>query len=613
MYFKNDLIKIWFQETLLVFSQRMKYTLQQQSILASEGNIKINAVAGSGKTTTMIEYAKTKPPKSKILYLAFNKSVKIEAEQKFSKHKLTNVRIETAHSLAFRNIVAGSNYKIKLGDYKPYELVQLLAMTGSSTNHELFIIANHILKMASLFCNSNAQKVSEIDYLKTVLDSKANAFVKHNFKTIEQFTRQFLAKMNHGEIEITHDFYLKKFQLSNPVLPFDYILFDEGQDASPAMLDVFLKQSNAIKVIVGDTHQQIYSWRYAVNSLEQVHFKSFDLNNSFRFGSKIALLANEILFLKNKLKTFQSIEIIGLGTSNEKKSHAVIARTNLGLLMKAITFITDNRKIKHLYFEGNFNSYTYADEGASLYDVLNLYNKKHFLIRDELLKTMHSVLELEDYIEKTEDKQLQMMLDIVKEYEDEIPALLKQIKEKHVGDAEKHKAEIIFSTVHRCKGMEYDVVELANDFTTEEKIDRQKKQPEFEQQKDRIEEEINLLYVAITRARSLLKIPEELIPENFKIDATIEIIKKPAVKTKPDLVLPDYSTRNKRKILQDVDSYFKIGKEKNSSAYQPWTSEQDKRLEKMFDEGVTYQEMAFYFERTKGAVMSRLRKIGILS
>lgn len=106
MYFKNDLIKIWFQERLLVFSQRMKYTLQQQSILASEGNIKINAVAGSGKTTTMIEYAKTKPPKSKILYLAFNKSVKIEAEQKFSKHKLTNVRIETAHSLAFRNIVA---------------------------------------------------------------------------------------------------------------------------------------------------------------------------------------------------------------------------------------------------------------------------------------------------------------------------------------------------------------------------------------------------------------------------------------------------------------------------------------------------------------------------
>lgn len=591
----------------------MNLTLQQQTILASEGNIKINAVAGSGKTTTIIEYAKTRPAHAKILYLAFNKSVKLEAEHKFTKHKLTNVRIETAHSLAFRNIVIGTNYKIKLGDYKPYELVRLLEMTGSSANHELFIIANHILKMASLFCNSSAQKVSEIDYVKTITDVKAKSFVKHNFKYIEQFTRQFLAKMNSGEIEITHDFYLKKFQLSNPVLPFDYILFDEGQDASPAMLDIFLKQQYATKVIVGDTHQQIYSWRYAINSLEHVDFKSFDLNNSFRFGNKIASLANESLLLKSKLKDFKPFEVVGLGINKEKKTQAVIARTNLGLLMKAITFITDNRKVKHIYFEGNFNSYTYADEGASLYDVLNLYNKKHFLIRDELLKTMHSIVELEDYIEKTEDKQLLMMLDIVKEYENEIPSLLKQIKDKHVGDAEKHKAEIIFSTVHRCKGMEYDVVELANDFTTEEKIERQKKQPEFKEQKDRIEEEINLLYVAITRAKSLLKIPEEILPENFVIDASIEIIKKPEPKKIPDLVLPDYSSRSKRAILQDVDSYYHKAKEKNPSAYQPWTREQDKELEEMFDNGQSYQEMATHFERTKGAIMSRLRKIGVLA
>ena len=89
--------------------------------------------------------------------------------------------------------------------------------------------------------------------------------------------------MNKGEIEITHDFYLKKFQLSNPVLYYDYILFDEGQDASPAMLDVFLKQQ-ATKVIVGDTHQQIYGWRFAVNSLEQVDFTTYHLSTSFRFG-----------------------------------------------------------------------------------------------------------------------------------------------------------------------------------------------------------------------------------------------------------------------------------------------------------------------------------------
>jgi hypothetical protein len=104
-----------------------------------------------------------------------------------------------------------------------------------------------------------------------------------------------------------------------------------------------------------------------------------------------------------------------------------------------------------------------------------------------------------------------------------------------------------------------------------------------------------------------------MLPENFVIDASIEIIKKPEPKKKPDLVLPDYSSRSKRAILQDVDSYYHKAKEKNPSAYQPWTREQDKELEEMFDNGQSYQEMANHFERTKGAIMSRLRKIGVLA
>jgi Flp pilus assembly CpaF family ATPase len=52
----------------------MKLTQEQIDIVQSTGNIKINAVAGSGKTTTIIEYAKARPANSRILYLAFIKS-----------------------------------------------------------------------------------------------------------------------------------------------------------------------------------------------------------------------------------------------------------------------------------------------------------------------------------------------------------------------------------------------------------------------------------------------------------------------------------------------------------------------------------------------------------
>ena len=43
----------------------MELTKEQYDIINSKGDIKINAVAGSGKTTTIIEYAKARPKESK--------------------------------------------------------------------------------------------------------------------------------------------------------------------------------------------------------------------------------------------------------------------------------------------------------------------------------------------------------------------------------------------------------------------------------------------------------------------------------------------------------------------------------------------------------------------
>ena len=254
----------------------MKLTEEQEAIIHSEGDIKINAVAGSGKTTTIIEYAKARPKNARILYLAFNRSVKLEAVKKFEQHKLLHVTVETAHSLAYRNIVFRYGYKVRNQGYKTHEIAELLGLKGNGEKHHEYIIANHINKFISLFCNSDKPKVQDVNYLETVSEVKAKAFVKTFYPFIQTQTRILLAKMDRGEIEITHDFYLKKFQLQNPVLPFDYILFDEGQDASPAMLDIFLKQP-ACKVIFGDTHQQIYSWRYAVNSLEKTGFATVSI------------------------------------------------------------------------------------------------------------------------------------------------------------------------------------------------------------------------------------------------------------------------------------------------------------------------------------------------
>ena len=582
----------------------MELTEEQQNIIASTGNIKINAVAGSGKTTTIIEYASSRPKDSKILYLAFNKSVKTEAVKRFADKNLRNVKVETAHSLAYRHIVYRNHYQVRPQGYKTYEIAELLGLQGNGERHAEYIVANHINRFITYFCNSDKKKVQDLNYLDVVSDCKATTFVRTFYDYIETQTRWFLSKMNSGEIEITHDFYLKKFQLSRPTLAYDYILFDEGQDASSAMLDIFFRQK-ATKVIVGDTHQQIYGWRHAVNSLEKANFKTYHLSTSFRFSQDIARLATEVLQWKKYLGEENQYTIVGKGTTDQVHSKAVIARTNLGLLLKAIEYVTEEKKVKDIYFEGNINSYTYADEGASLYDVLHLSNGRRGLIRDKLIREMKDLEDLEDYIENTEDVQMSMMVEIVREYGNKIPGIIKTIKAQHV---EKDKAEMIFSTVHRCKGMEYDSIQLVNDFIPEERLEKISGDAKKEDTNmAKLNEEINLLYVAITRTKHKLYISETLLPQDFPKSPHIHVIKAPVEEPEETPVvavksaLPG-SASERAYSADEVRMEYQ-------QAYQPWTPERDAELRMMYEEGVNTKDLAKHFGRTKGAIRSRIKKL----
>jgi F-box protein, helicase, 18 len=573
----------------------MKLTSEQIDIISSKGNSKINAVAGSGKTTTLIEYAKARSDNGNILYLAFNKSVKIEAEKKFAEAGVTNVQIETAHSLAYHHIVKGTNYRVKReGTYRTQEIAEILGLNSLGEKHLEFVLANHINKFATYFCNSSKAKVQELEYEDILFDAKARQFAQSFRNDIYKQTRLLLSKMDKGEIELTHDFYLKKFQQSRPRLYYDFILFDEGQDASEAMLDVFLNQT-AIKVIVGDTHQQIYGWRYAVNSLEKVDFPDYYLSSSFRFDNEIASLATRILKWKRHYQKAERIIINGFADNEKIETRAVLARTNIALLVKAIELIIEKREVSKVYFEGRIETYTYADDGASIYDVLNLHLNKHHLIKDKLIASMQNTGDLKEYIEKTEDAQLDLILKVVEKYEADLPNYIKTIKENHLENNDKAKAEIIFSTVHRCKGMEYDEVTLTNDFITEEKLLKQLEENDVKKLNlAKISEEINLLYVAVTRTRNKLNIPIELVP--------ISRINK--------IVPPVDEDENKTVSFPEAKVYSldKMRQEKRNAGM-PWTEEEDDRLQGMISKLVPPREIARLLGRTVGAIKARVEKL----
>ena len=235
------------------------------------------------------------------------------------------------------------------------------------------------------------------------------------------------------------------------------------------------------------------------------------------------------------------------------------------------------------------------------------------MIKDDLIRSMASMKDLEEYIEKTEDAQLSMMVEIVKKYGNSIFDIIKTIKQKHVEGDDKEKAEVIFSTVHRCKGMEYDSIHLVNDFITEDKVERLVKELENDEKKiSKLNEEINLLYVAVTRTKNTVHIPEELLPKNFPSLNKIKIIKKENKELVATSVEPKTKPRRNNYTGTIGKTYsVELIRTKYGEAYNPWTPEQDEKLTQFFNNGASDAEIIKHFSRNAGAIRSRLRKLGL--
>jgi F-box protein 18 (helicase) len=50
-------------------------------------------------------------------------------------------------------------------------------------------------------------------------------------------------------------------------------------------------------------------------------------------------------------------------------------------------------------------------------------------------------------------------------------------------------------------------------------------------------------------------------------------------------------------------------RKKHGAAYRPWTEDQDDELIEMYEEGYSINELAEHFERTKGAIFARIKKL----
>ncbi|KAM7366923.1 hypothetical protein PAMP_014858 [Pampus punctatissimus] len=415
---------------------QIQITHEQQQILShdiqTDHVVKIIAFAGTGKTTTLVKYAEQRPH-LRFLYVAFNKSVAIEAERRFPR----NVHCKTVHSLAFGDIGKSYNFIGKLtSNVKPFSINTVLpqgrggfanSKVVATTLNTFMASADPTITARHLFVH-DAQHIW--DKMKDLVRTKNDAYY------------------------MTHDGYLKLWQLQKPCLSdrYDVLFIDEAQDCTPAIMDVLLSQRCG-KIL------------------------------SFRFGAEIAYVGATILEV---CKRVQKILVGGKqkgGVCDESADKVVAAVRTGGIEGIGLDRILDIWQLM---------------QGADTQQMRRS-------IKDPFIRFFaraHPIWALKKYIEQTEDRELESKLAIVEKYRSRIPKLVARLDECF--------ENFIVGTVHKAKGLEFDTVMLTDDFvkvpSARHELHHYPKFSFFEHPDD----EWNLLYVAVTRAKTSLIITENI-------------------------------------------------------------------------------------------------------
>ena len=434
-----------------------------QYIKSCKGNAVVEAVAGSGKTTTIVNAINVIPEDKKILFLAFNKSIVQSLKGKIGDKP--NCDIKTLHSLGFRQMnyyyksevddakyISHLNDGINNGIYKPNtKLPDEFAEEEWKRN---------ILKLIDLARVNLCGSVSE---MLLVVD-KFQIFIVDNECEIAWKIIQW-GRVNTGTLDYTDMIYLP-LVLNVRMWQYDWVFIDECQDLNAAQRNLFLRciKRGGRFIAVGDRMQSIYGFSGAdeesFNKLKAIpHTCKLPLSICYRCDKTIIEAAKQYVpQIEARPDAPDGVIDNEAKKADVKDGDMVLCRVTAPLVALCIHYISSGVKA---YVKGrdiglNLINMIKKTKKTKIQDCFPIFNRELNTLIERIMKKNHCTekeAENNDAYKTLKDKV--QAIEILAEGLTECSQVIMHIEEIF---KDENGSGICLSTIHKSKGLESDRV-----------------------------------------------------------------------------------------------------------------------------------------------------------
>lgn len=221
-------------------------------ITNGKGNAVVEAVAGSGKTTTIVKALELTPKGQSVLFCAFNKHIQRELASRAPSH----VKVSTIHSIGFNALKEALPHKPQVDDGKLWGIIKEVLPL-----YEDYPLHAPLAKLVGLCKRTlvNPNNPLDIEEVAEHHDIELNGDAERLIALVPVVMGMCRERLTVIDFD---DMIWLPIELNITFRTFTWVFVDECQDLSPAQLEIVKRSVAKVGrvIAVGDRRQSIYGF-----------------------------------------------------------------------------------------------------------------------------------------------------------------------------------------------------------------------------------------------------------------------------------------------------------------------------------------------------------------